>query len=278
MNGTYIKILNLSFELCNKFLGIFVTTWWTVQASNPGVCEIFRTRPDLPWSPLSLLHNRYGVIPRKKCALARCWQPIPPNAEVKEGVKLCLCSHSGPTWPVQGWILLLGFTVTYLGGGAHKSLAPPGRKQATATKFGICVTYSPRSSIHFLARCSNFCKPPKKVQKVVRATRSPRQQWPPRRRKNGELSIVFSVQRTGGSATGPDPENRMGDQDTGSQVGQFVQGCKCPLSRGIDVQEQDPLGDLPAAFFLQNVLQLHQQRWVILRNTRIYRTAYFWRR
>ena len=45
------------------------------------------------------------------------------------------------------------------------------------------------------------------------------------------------------------------------QVGQF----KCPVSQGIVAQEQDPLGDLPAVFFLQNVLQLHQQRWVILR-------------
>ena len=50
-----------------------------------------------------------------------------------------------------------------------------------------------------------------------------------------------------------------------AQVGQFLLGCKCPVSRGIVVQEQDPLGDLPAAFFVQNVLQLHQQRWVILR-------------
>jgi hypothetical protein len=32
------------------------------------------------------------------------------------------------------------------------------------------------------------------------------------------------------------------------------------VSRGIVVQEQDTLGELPAAFFLQNVLQLHQQR------------------
>jgi len=46
---------------------------------------------------------------------------------------------------------------------------------------------------------------------------------------------------------------------------QFLLGCKCPVRRGIVVQEQDPLGDLPAAFFLQNVLQLHQQRLVILR-------------
>jgi hypothetical protein len=30
------------------------------------------------------------------------------------------------------------------------------------------------------------------------------------------LSIVFSVQGTGGSPTGPDPENRVGDQNIGS--------------------------------------------------------------
>ena len=49
------------------------------------------------------------------------------------------------------------------------------------------------------------------------------------------------------------------------QVGQFLPVCKCPVSRGIVVQEQDTLGELPAAFFLQNVLQLHQQRCVTLR-------------
>jgi len=35
-----------------------------------------------------------------------------------------------------------------------------------------------------------------------------------------------------------------------AQVGQFLLGCKCPVSRGIVVQEQDNLGDLPAAFFI----------------------------
>ena len=105
----------------------------------------------------------------------------------------------------------------YLRGCADMSLARPGRKQATATKLGIYSTYSPRSSILFFARCSNFCKPlKKKIQKVVCPTRYPRQQWPPRRTKNGDLSIVFSVQGTGGSPTGPDPENRVGDQDSGS--------------------------------------------------------------
>jgi len=74
---------------------------------------------------------------------------------------------------------------------AGKSLARLGRKQATSTKLWIYSTYSPRSSIHFLARCSNVCKPLKKNQKSVRPTRSPRQQWPPCRTKNGDLSIVF---------------------------------------------------------------------------------------
>jgi len=102
----------------------------------------------------------------------------------------------------------------YVRGGAGKSLARPWRKQATATKLGIYSTYSLQSSIHFLNRCSNFCKPLRKNQNFVRPTRSPRQHWPPRRTKNGDLSIVFSVQGTDGSATGPDTENGVGGQDS----------------------------------------------------------------
>jgi len=97
--------------------------------------------------------------------------------------------------------------------GAGKTLARPGRKQATATKLGIYSTHSPRRSIHFWARCSNFCKPLKKKIKRLSVQ-------PGHRGRNdlrvGDLSIVFSVQGTGGSPTGPDLENRVGDQDTGS--------------------------------------------------------------
>ena len=49
-----------------------------------------------------------------------------------------------------------------LRGGAEKSLARPGRKQATANKLRIYSIYSPQSSTQFLARCSNFCKALKK--------------------------------------------------------------------------------------------------------------------
>ena len=45
-----------------------------------------------------------------------------------------------------------------------------------------------------------------------------------------------------------------------AQIGQFLLGCMCAVSQGIVVQEQDTLGELSAAFFLQNVLHLHQQR------------------
>jgi len=41
------------------------------------------------------------------------------------------------------------------------------------------------------------------------------------------FQFVFSVQGTGGSLTGSDPENRVGDQDTGSP--------RRPVSSGLQV-------------------------------------------
>ena len=57
--------------------------------------------------------------------------------------------------------------------GAHKSLVQPGRKQATATELPLLQATQ------------------KKIQKVLRPTRSPRRQWLTRWTKNGDLSIVF---------------------------------------------------------------------------------------
>ena len=34
---------------------------WTVRGSNPSGGEIFRTRPDRPWDPPSLLYNGHRV-------------------------------------------------------------------------------------------------------------------------------------------------------------------------------------------------------------------------
>jgi len=73
------------------------------------------------------------------------------------------------------------------------------------------------------------------------------------------FQLFFSAQGAGGSPTGPDPENRVGDQNIGSPGMPVSSGLHVPGERDIVVQEQDPLGDLPAAFFLKN-FQLHQHR------------------
>jgi len=44
--------------------------------------------------------------------------------------------------------------------------------------------------------------------------------------------FFFSVQGTGGSPKGPDPENRVGDQDTGSPSRQISSGLQVPGEPG----------------------------------------------
>ena len=122
---------------------------------------------------------------------------------------------------------------TTIRGGADKSLARPGRKQATATKLGIYSTYSPRSSVHFLARCYNFRMPLKKqfrrlsVQPGLRGSNDLRVG-----RRVANFQLFFSVQGTGGSPKGPDPENRAGDQESGSPGKPVSFGLQAPGDPG----------------------------------------------
>ena len=74
------------------------------------------------------------------------------------------------------------------------------------------------------------------------------------------FQLFFSVPVTGGSPTGPDPENRVSDQDTGSPGRPVSSGLRVPGEPGHYCARTRPLGDIRTAFFLQNVLQLHQQR------------------
>ena len=65
----------------------------------------FRTRPEWPWGPPSLLYIWYRVFPEGKAAESWRWSLTPSSAEVKERVELYLYSTSGPSWPVIGWPL-----------------------------------------------------------------------------------------------------------------------------------------------------------------------------
>jgi len=151
--------------------------------------------------------------------------------------------------------------VLFVRGGADKSLARPGRKQATANKLGIFSTYSPRSSIHILYHCCNFCKPLNKEfrrlsdQTGLRGSNDLRVG-----RKMVTFQLFFESRQQMVVRRGQIRRIGWVIKTLEAQVGQFLLGCKCPVSRGIVVQEQDPLGELPAAFFLQNLLQSHQQR------------------
>jgi hypothetical protein len=58
---------------------------WTVRGSNPGGGEIFRTCPNQPWGPLSLLYNRYRIFPGGKVRPGCAANHSPPSsAEVME--------------------------------------------------------------------------------------------------------------------------------------------------------------------------------------------------
>jgi len=136
--------------------------------------------------------------------------------------------------------------------GLENSLARPGRKQATAIKLGIYSTYSPRSSIHFLANCSNFFTPLRKkirslsVQLGLRSSNNLRVG-----RKMATFQLFFQSMEQVVVRRGQIRRIGWVIKTLEAEVGQFLLGCKCPVSRGIVVQEPETLSELPAAFFLQ---------------------------
>ena len=89
-----------------------LATGWKVWGSNPCGGEIFRTCPDRPWSPSTLLYNRYRVsFSRVRRPGRGVNQPPPSRAEVEEGVELYVYSPFGPSWLVLGRTLPLPFTL-----------------------------------------------------------------------------------------------------------------------------------------------------------------------
>jgi hypothetical protein len=70
--ATQMQLTNISYTYIMLYytctVGYLLATGWTARGSNPGGGEIFRTRPDRPWDPQSLLYNGHRVSPGGKAA------------------------------------------------------------------------------------------------------------------------------------------------------------------------------------------------------------------
>jgi hypothetical protein len=80
-----------------------LATGWAVRGSNPGEGKIFRTHPDRPRDPYSLLYNEHGVsFPRLKRPGRGVFHLLPSSAAVKERAELYPYFPCGRSWPVKG--------------------------------------------------------------------------------------------------------------------------------------------------------------------------------
>jgi hypothetical protein len=55
-------------------------TGWMVRGSNPGGDEIFRSSPDRPWGPTTLLYSGYRILPGGRKRPGRDADPSPPSS------------------------------------------------------------------------------------------------------------------------------------------------------------------------------------------------------
>jgi len=79
----------------DNIFGIATCNGLDIRGSNTGGALIFRTLPDRPWSPYSLLCNGYRVSCQGAKRLGRgVDQPPPSSAEVKEEVEIYISSSS----------------------------------------------------------------------------------------------------------------------------------------------------------------------------------------
>jgi hypothetical protein len=87
------------------YQSIYLSVGWTVLGSNPIGGKIFRTHPDWPCGPPSIIYKGcHCFFPGGKSAGVWCWPPL-SRTEVKERIELYTYSPSGSSRPVLGWTL-----------------------------------------------------------------------------------------------------------------------------------------------------------------------------
>jgi len=124
--------------------------------------------------------------------------------------------------------------------GADKSLAQTERKQTTATKLGIYSTYSPQSSIHFVARCSNLCKPPDQFRTLSVQLRLRDSNGVREGRKMATFQLLFLSREQVVVRCGQIRRIGWVIKIFEAQVGQFLLGCKFPVSRALSCKNMKP--------------------------------------
>ena len=105
-----------------------------VRESNLGGGEIFRTCPDRPWSPPSLLYNEYRVFPGGKERPGCDADPSPRSSAVgHERVELYLYSPYGPYALYRASVYVQGCTLPFT---YHKAVC-----KYVCTRVCVCACF-----------------------------------------------------------------------------------------------------------------------------------------
>ena len=126
-----------------------LATSWTVWGSNPGGGEIFRTCPDRPWGPPSLLQNGYRVFAGCKKRPVRDADPSPTSsAVVKEGQSYTSPPHMGRTACTEPQCLHKGRIKECLEILLCQPVYTLGKQQPNTGKFSNKLMLQPSGFIH----------------------------------------------------------------------------------------------------------------------------------
>jgi hypothetical protein len=133
----------------------WLSTGWMVRGSNPGGGEIFRTCPDRPWGPPSLLYNGYWIFSGDKEWPGRAADHSPPSsAAVMEEYSYTSTHPLGHVGRVMGllYLYLLRMTSTRPEWTALSSRYP-------RICWGLTYwSFSPNSWLHLCISCSSRCR------------------------------------------------------------------------------------------------------------------------
>ena len=128
-----------------------LTSFGPLQACNGTPLPL----PNRPWDPPDPLFNWYRGFPGGKACVSTN-QPL-SSAEVKERVKLYICSPSGPSWPVLRCRLPYQIATVRQSVVFVTSLDRETQNEGTINQGLACVTLLASGVLRWLLRFWNVC-------------------------------------------------------------------------------------------------------------------------